>query len=144
MRRILATVLILVGMVSLNLLFSEYTFAANCDGKILGIPTWYRGLIKEEKGRCVVMSPEEAFNGPKDEAVGKYITKIVLNVADMLMRLVGLVSFGLILYSGFTYITSGGSAQRVESAKKTLRNAVIGLVIALLATAIVNLVLGMV
>ena len=47
--------------------------------------------------------------------------------------LVGLVSFGLI-YARASLISSGGSAQRVESAKKTLRNAVIGLIIALLAT----------
>lgn len=136
MRRILAILIVLAGMIGFNLSFSECSLAVDCGGTVLGIPTWYRGLPMDDK--CSVKEPAN------EEELRQRIVKIILNVADMLLRMVGLVSFALILYSGFTYITSVGSAQRVESAKKMLQNAVIGLVIALLATAIVNLIFGMV
>ena len=128
----------LLGIVGFSLSFSHSAVAASCDGTILGIPTWYRGLTEQKDGSCVIAEKVG------EEGINEYLTIIILNVSEMLMRLVAIVSFGLILYSGFTYITSAGSAQRVESAKKTLKNAVIGLIIALLATAIINLIFGMV
>lgn len=139
MKKLWLLMLAIVGILGTSLLTHRVVIAA-CNQATLGIPHWYRGLVN---GDCTVKSPEEFKTGDDDSGMTKYVTIIVLNVADMLLRLVGLVSFGLILYSGFVYVTSTGLAQRVESAKKTLQNAVIGLVIALLATAIVNFVFGL-
>lgn len=48
----------------------------------------------------------------------------------------------MILWGGFTYVTSGGDEKKVENGKKTIFYAVIGLMIALLANAIVSLAQG--
>lgn len=139
MKKTLFLLLFLVGMVGPTLL-SSTPVSASCSQETLGIPHWYRGLLNG----CDLKSPEEFKTDGDDSGIKKYTTIIVLNVVDMLLRIVGIVSLGMILYSGFIYITSTGVAQKVESAKKSLQNAVIGLVIALLATAIVNLIFGMI
>ncbi len=126
------TLIVIMSLAFLaNLVFSTPTFAA-CQQDTLGIPHWYRGIVD---GECEVIGPD------KDD---KFVYKIVLNVSEMLFRAVVLISFGTILYAGFRYITSAGSAQGVESAKKTLQNSVIGLIIALVATMIVNLIFGII
>ena len=116
-----------------NLVFSAPTFAA-CQQDTLGIPHWYRGLVDQQS--C------EISKGPAEKE--NFVNIIVLNVSEMLFRAVVLISFGTILYAGFRYITSAGSAQGVESAKKTLQNSVIGLIIALVATMVVNLIFGVI
>ena len=47
-------------------------------------------------------------------------------------------------YGGLTYMTAGGDEAKVETAKKALTAALFGLVIAALAYAIVNLIIGFV
>ena len=49
-----------------------------------------------------------------------------------------------IVKGGFEYMTSAGSSDGMTSAKKTIANAVIGLVIAVLSAAIVNAIAGVV
>jgi len=47
----------------------------------------------------------------------------------------------MILYAGFQWMTAGGNEDKVSSAKKIISAAVVGLIIILLAWAIVNFVL---
>jgi hypothetical protein cdivTM_30108 len=47
----------------------------------------------------------------------------------------------MIIYSGLRYITSAGDAAKTKSAQSTLTYAVVGLIVAILAWAIVNMVL---
>jgi hypothetical protein len=48
----------------------------------------------------------------------------------------------MIMVSGFRYITSGGDAQKISSAKNTLVGAIIGLVVIVLARVIITFVLS--
>lgn len=133
MKRILTSLLLIIsfGLGALALPSRVYADSPNssCDKTILGIPPWYRGLATGPD--CTIASPKN---------ISQFTIKLALNIAEILARLTVLLTFALILSSGFRYITSVGSAQAVESAKKTLTNAVIGLIISILATAIVNLV----
>lgn len=63
----------------------------------------------------------------------------IINVA---IGLIGFVAVVIIIYGGFQYTTSAGDAGKVKKAKDTIMYGVIGLVIALLAFAIVNFVLA--
>lgn len=56
------------------------------------------------------------------------------------MALIGVTTVILIIYSGIKFITSGGDAKQLESARKTLTYAIIGLVIVVSAFMIVNLI----
>ncbi len=69
-----------------------------------------------------------------DNGVFGHITNVVL-------LLVGLVSVIMLVYGGLRYILSGGDSKKVTDAKNTILYAIIGLIISLLAYAIVNFVL---
>lgn len=64
--------------------------------------------------------------------------KIIINVA---LGVLGLVAVVMIILGGLSYTTSAGDAAKVKKAKDTIMYGVIGLVVALLAFAIVNFVL---
>lgn len=61
-------------------------------------------------------------------------------ISNIIIFLVGAVSVIVIIYGGFLYVTSTGDAKRVESAKSTILYAVVGIVVAILAYALVNFV----
>ena len=63
---------------------------------------------------------------------------LILNVA---LGVIGFVAVVMIVVGGLQYTTSSGEAGKVTKAKNTIMYGVIGLVVALLAFAIVNFVL---
>ncbi|MFA6588297.1 MAG: pilin [Patescibacteria group bacterium] len=65
----------------------------------------------------------------------------ILNVITFVLGLLGLIAVIMILYGGFIWLTAGGNEDKVDSAKKIISSACIGLVVVLLAWAIVNFVL---
>lgn len=65
----------------------------------------------------------------------------VVNIINWILGLLGIIAVIMILYAGFQWMTAGGNEDKVESSKKMISAAVIGLVIILLAWAIVNFVL---
>ena len=58
-----------------------------------------------------------------------------------LIRLVGYLSVGFIIWGGFKYILAQGEPSGLVAAKKTIINAMIGLIIAILAYAIINTIM---
>jgi cytochrome bd-type quinol oxidase subunit 2 len=68
------------------------------------------------------------------------INEIVRQIINIFSVIVGIVSVIMIVYGGFRYITSGGDAGKVGSAKNTILYAVIGLVIVALAQVLVKFV----
>jgi len=78
-------------------------------------------------------TPGELFDGP-----GSIFTTIV----NVLLFLIGAISVIMLIYGGIRYTTSGGNSASVTAAKNTIMYAIIGLIIAFLAFAVVNWVLG--
>ena len=66
----------------------------------------------------------------------------VKTVTDVLLFIVGAVAVIMIIIGGIRYVTSNGDGNQVTAAKNTILYSVIGLVVALLAYAIVNFVLN--
>lgn len=67
---------------------------------------------------------------------------IVANVIRTIIGFLGIIAVGLIIYAGFLWMTSGGDEQKIEQAKKILQNALVGLIIIVLAFAIVSFILN--
>lgn len=65
--------------------------------------------------------------------------KIIVNT---LLFILAAVSVIVIIIAGITYTTSGGDATLVTKAKNTLLYAVVGLIVAIMAYAIVNYIIG--
>jgi hypothetical protein len=65
----------------------------------------------------------------------------IARIIQVALSLLGIIAIVTILYAGFTWMTSGGSEEKIGKAKKTLIAAIIGLAIILSAYAITNFVL---
>lgn len=72
----------------------------------------------------------------------KPLTDYIKPIVNTALFVLGAIAVVMIIFGGIKYTTSAGEAKAVESAKNTIMYAVIGLVVALLAYAIVNFVLG--
>ena len=105
----------------------------NCDTRLLGIPPWYRGLTDPEQD-CAISTPDSAGG------IGPFIWKIVLNGVEMVTVIIAYVAVFFILYGGFQFLTGGANPGQIEKARKTITNAIIGLVIAMAAIGINNLI----
>jgi len=64
---------------------------------------------------------------------------IVQTILNLAFSLAGLIAVFYLIYGGYTYITSGGG-EGAEQAKKTILNAIIGIIIIVAAFALVNFV----
>ncbi|NLA42691.1 hypothetical protein GX865_00830 [Candidatus Saccharibacteria bacterium] len=62
-------------------------------------------------------------------------------ITNVLLFIVGAISVIMIIIGGLRYVISGGDSTNVSAAKNTILYAIIGIVISLLAYAIVNFVL---
>lgn len=117
------------------------TYAGACNGaaNILGIPPWYNNLCAAD-GKTI-MSPAAMDKIKGDTTgIGSFASLVALNIVTILMFVVGYVSLAFIIYGGFKYIISGDNANGISAAKKTIINAVIGLVLSIMSIGIVNLI----
>lgn len=58
---------------------------------------------------------------------------IVVKVIRILLSFVGIGLVGLLVYAGFMWMTSAGNDDQVSTAKSTIKNAVIGLIVIMMA-----------
>ena len=61
---------------------------------------------------------------------------------DLLLRLSALIAVGFIVFGGVTYTISQGQPDKTKEALRTIINALVGLAIAVVATAFVSFVAG--
>lgn len=111
--------------IALGLAFSPIAVAADCDDVATG---GIKGGVECAGGDSEVKS---LFGE------GGIFKKIV----NIFLFIVGSVSVIMIIYGGIRYVTSSGASEGVTSAKNTILYAVVGLIISILAYAIVNFVL---
>jgi heme/copper-type cytochrome/quinol oxidase subunit 2 len=67
---------------------------------------------------------------PKDPA------EIVGGLISTVLSVLGIIAVVLIIYAGFIWMTAAGNTEKIDKAKKILGNAVIGLIIILMAYSI--------
>jgi lysylphosphatidylglycerol synthetase-like protein (DUF2156 family) len=75
-----------------------------------------------------------------DVATLACIPIVIKNVINAALVFAGVVALILIIYSGIKYITSRGDQTAIDSAKKTLTYAIIGLIVIFLSFFIVQLI----
>lgn len=107
------------------------TAQAACGDRLLTFPAWYKGLTD---ANCNIKAPEQSGG------ISNFIWTIVLNIIEFMLQLVGYLSAGFVIAGGFKYMTSAGSSDGIQKAKKTISNALVGLVISIFSVAIVNII----
>ena len=76
--------------------------------------------------------------GQKDSRSAGDLAKDFVNI---MLFAIGILAVIMIIWGGIRYVLSGGDSGAVSSAKKTILYAVVGLIVAILAYAIVNFVI---
>jgi hypothetical protein len=61
----------------------------------------------------------------------------VLNIVRLVLGLMTLIAVVLVIYGGFVWLTAAGNEDNIDKAKKIISAAVIGLIVILLAWAVV-------
>lgn len=102
-----------------------------CDkgGHFMGLRAWYDGDILDG-ATCQIKTPKD------DAELSKLIWTIVLNLATMLLQLVGYLAVGFVIWGGYQYIMARGEPGKVASGRKTIVNAIIGLIVCMTASII--------
>jgi hypothetical protein len=104
-------------------------------------PSWYAGDLCDPATGGVV-SPGSFNKTDTAASFGRWATLLALNLVTILLTVVGYVSLGYIIYGGFKFMTSGDSSAGVAAARKTITNAVIGLILSIASVAIITFVSG--
>jgi SNF family Na+-dependent transporter len=138
----------MTAFVALNLLLAGSVFfpatasaatEAQCSGSgntFLGFPTWYKYLDHSWEGGDLGCDIRFSVTSTRD------IGRVMLAIFEIVLRIAGIVTVVFIVYGGFQYLIARGEADRAKAARTTIMNALIGLVIALFASAAVNLIAG--
>ncbi|MCK5460744.1 hypothetical protein KAI58_02065 [Candidatus Gracilibacteria bacterium] len=67
----------------------------------------------------------------------------ILTLLNFFLFFLGIVATGFVVYGGFLYVTSQGEDSNVETAKKIISYAAIGIIVVLISFALVNtLIMG--
>ena len=82
-------------------------------------------------------------NLPKgEEGKETNLFQTIQTIINWILAVLGLVAVIMVILGGFTYMTSQGDPQKTKRGRDTILYGIIGLIIALLAFAIVNFVLA--
>ncbi|MCB9820287.1 hypothetical protein H6796_03250 [Candidatus Nomurabacteria bacterium] len=66
----------------------------------------------------------------------------IADIVNVLLFIIGTLAVIMLIIGGIRYTTSNGNPEQIKAAKNTIMYAVIGLIVALLAFAIVNFVVN--
>jgi len=69
-------------------------------------------------------------------------TGVFKTITNVLLYIIGAISVIMLIIGGIRYVVSGGDSSAVTSAKNTILYAIVGIVVAILAYALVNFVVG--
>ncbi|MFA5021705.1 MAG: hypothetical protein WC508_01300 [Patescibacteria group bacterium] len=67
----------------------------------------------------------------------------IMRIIQIFLGLVGIIAIVIIIYAGYIWMTSAGNAEKIDQAKRILRNAAIGLLIIFSAFSIVSFIINM-
>jgi len=126
MKRFLATLLIVLG------LGTSFAFASS--------PVYVHAAAKDEV--CKGVGAISGGSGCATASGQPTVDSLIKSVLKILSWVVGVISIIMIVIAGFMYVTSGGDAGKIGTAKNTLIYAIVGIVIVAFAQAIVQFVLG--
>jgi len=117
-------------------------FAASCDPagtSFFKLTPWYAYLDGETDalGKCV---PVVFIRDESGRVVSSNIWLIVLAVIDSLIKIAALVAVGFVIYGGIQFMLSHGEPDKTNEARNTIINALVGLVIAMIAASIVSFI----
>ena len=72
------------------------------------------------------------------------LSDLIVNVIRLMLLFAGAIAVVFVIIGGYQYLVSAGNEEVAEKGKKTLINAIIGIVVVVLAYAIINVIVNLV
>ena len=122
--------------------------ACGQDKTFFGLPTWYKYLEFDQnceikiKERIVTYDSKGKVKKVNDQINFKTIWLILFAVVEIILRLAGFLAFVFVLVGGFKYVLSQGNPEKTANALQTIKNALIGVIIAIVASQLVSFLVG--
>jgi hypothetical protein len=117
---------------------TQFAAPSGCTHSFLGLEPWFAYFPNSWFGGTNLQACDINSNFQLLPANGQSpLLLIGLAILDDLIRIAALVAVGYVIYGGFLYMTSNGSPDMTKRAQSTIINALVGLVIAILAASIV-------
>jgi hypothetical protein len=118
-------------------------FAAACaDHTFLGLIPWYHYLTLVQDSATNTCKITNFDDTAKVLGSQSPFLLIGLAILDDLIRVAALVAVGFVIYGGIQYVTSQGSPDSTNKARQTIINALVGLVLAVVAASLVSFIGG--
>lgn len=118
--------------------------AKQCANPFLGIQPWFIYLpdaaFVDKNGVVTCNVDNFELFGKTGSGQGSYLLNVGLAVLDALIRIAGLIAVAFVIVGGAKYITSQGEPDKASQARGAIINALIGLVIAIVAAALVSFI----
>ena len=96
-------------------------------------------------GKVMALSVQEGAKAAQADGMPSNLIGpdgVFTQVTNTVLYIVGIISVIMLIYGGLRYVISGGDSKKVTDAKNTILYAIIGLIISILAFAIVNFVIN--
>ncbi|MFH0776520.1 MAG: hypothetical protein V1936_02815 [Patescibacteria group bacterium] len=84
---------------------------------------------------CLTIPSTETYNGI---TVNTTIRSAILKWTNFALGFLALIATVILIYAGFLYVTAAGEKEQADKAKKTIMWVVIGIIVILVAYALVN------
>lgn len=107
-------------------------------GMVYALPATVHANAKKD----ICISAGNTWSNGTCTAKGVSAQDAIETVINVLSYIVGVAAVIMIIFGGFRYVTSGGDANASKTARSTILYAIVGLVIVVIAQAIVFFVLG--
>ena len=124
-------------MNKLRILLAGATVLTGVAAATLPTPTTFAAISCSSAADCAGQG-QQKVGGDNNTTTLEDQIKTITNV---LMFLIGAIAVIAIIIGGIRYVTSNGDASQTKAAKDTIMYAVIGVIVAILAYAIVNFVI---
>ena len=109
------------------------------------ILTGVAAVMTLSAGRAMALTVQEGAEAARAEGMPAELigpNGVFTQITNTVLYIVGIISVIMLIYGGLRYVISGGDSKKVTDAKNTILYAIIGLIISILAFAIVNFVIN--
>lgn len=112
-------------------------------GVLMVVPSYvHASPASEIQGGVNAVGGNETTKDANGKVVPVTLGSRIQTIVNVMLYVLGAIAVIMIVIGGIRYTTSNGESSSITSAKNTILYAVVGLIIAIMAYAIVNFVIG--
>jgi hypothetical protein len=115
--------------------------AEACSSSFFGLKPWFAYLPNEKfDDNCQIQEFNLLGSGTAPNNTPSDFGPVALAIVDNLVRIAAVVAVVFVVIGGVKYVTSQGEPEGTKAAKDSIINAIIGLVIAIIAASVVSFI----